>query len=191
MDPQHVAEERPLLQSPVETDDLAWDSSSTRKPTGASQHPGLALVVPCLLLILLAEIGSTLITTPMSQIQEGIICQSRHSGILDPSKDIRCKDGDVQSELSTIQGWDLTFGLVPGLITAVPYGIAADKYGRKVILSLSLFGVTLVQAADMVICKPRVIAFRKVSSSQEEENGCVRADSETIKAGFPVPSLSV
>ncbi|KAF4504262.1 hypothetical protein G6O67_008435 [Ophiocordyceps sinensis] len=88
----------------------------------------------------------------MNQIQEGIICQMWHPGIPEPSKDVRCKDRDVQSELSTLRGWELTFGLIPGLLTAIPYGIIADRYGRKVVLSLSLFGITLVQAVDIIIC---------------------------------------
>lgn len=166
MDPQHVAEARPLLQSSARNHDSP-SASSTHEPRSASQRLGLALVLPCLLLILLVEIGATLITTPMNQIQEGIICQMWHPGIPEPSKDVRCKDRDVQSELSTLRGWELTFGLIPGLLTAIPYGIIADRYGRKVVLSLSLFGITLVQAVDIIICKLRVCAFRRASSSRQ------------------------
>lgn len=167
MDRQHVTEGTPLFSSPTRRDrhddstrerstrESSTRESSTRDPPVASPRLGLAMAMAFLLLIMLVEIGATLVSTPMSQIQEAIICKVHHPDTSEPSTDARCKDQGVQSELSTLQGWELTFGLLPGLLTAVPYGIAADRYGRRVILSLSLLGFALVQATDAVICEPR------------------------------------
>ncbi|KAF4511925.1 hypothetical protein G6O67_001122 [Ophiocordyceps sinensis] len=146
MDRQHVTEGTPLFSSPTRRD--RHDDSTRERSTRESST---------------LEIGATLVSTPMSQIQEAIICKVHHPDTSEPSTDARCKDQGVQSELSTLQGWELTFGLLPGLLTAVPYGIAADRYGRRVILSLSLLGFALVQATDAVICWfPGIFPLRSV-----------------------------
>ncbi|ODA77560.1 hypothetical protein RJ55_07189 [Drechmeria coniospora] len=85
-------------------------------------------------------------------IQEGIICRQRFPNVTDPVRDPLCKHRDVQSELSIIQGWEATFGLIPGILTGVPYGVAADRYGRRIVLALSLLGLAMSQLTDVVIC---------------------------------------
>lgn len=148
-------EDRPLLSTPT--------------PCRAAHRPDVvekrapprrvAVVVPCLLLLAAVEIGSALVAVPMNQIQEGIMCRERYPNVLASATDARCKGSDVQSALSSLQGWELTFGLVPGLLTAVPYGIAADRYGRRPVLGLSLLGICIVQAVDIVVCESRRVPF--------------------------------
>lgn len=42
-----------------------------------------------------------------------------------------------------------------GILTAIPYGFMADKYGRKPVFLLSIFGVLLNVAGYEAICKLR------------------------------------
>jgi MFS family permease len=99
---------------------------------------------------LVFEISILLVSVPMSPIQEAIICRKYYPDAAKTSP--VCKSEVVQSELSMLKGWEITFGLLPGMLTAVPYGMVADKYGFKVVLGLSLLGLTLSQAIDIVIC---------------------------------------
>lgn len=96
--------------------------------------------------------ASPFIDIPLLQIQEEIICRNHHQDIVDGS-DPRCKDPTVQSDLAFLTGWSGSFVLIPGLMTAVPYGYRADKYGRGFILRLSMFGMTLWQGATILVCK--------------------------------------
>ncbi|KAK4215430.1 major facilitator superfamily domain-containing protein [Rhypophila decipiens] len=59
-----------------------------------------------------------------------------------PEQDF-CKSDIVQGELAILTGWKETFDTIPGIILALPYGYAADRYGRQPILLLSLLGVIL------------------------------------------------
>ncbi len=143
---------------------------SPRTNDGGNRERGTAsrikIAVLCLALFLVIEFAATILAICISQIQEGVICQGFYPDVEDTKTDPRCKDDRVQSELSTIQGWGFTFAIIPGIITAVPYGVAADKYGRRIILSLSLLGTFLVEALGMIICELGLRVLRKERSVQ-------------------------
>lgn len=128
----------------------------------------LAIALPYLLVFLAFEIAVSLVAIPMSPIQEVIICRKHYADVV--GADPRCKNEVVQSELSMLKGWEVTFALIPGMVTAVPYGMAADKYGRRLVLGLSLLGLTLSQAADIIICASRAIVCVLALDAQVERN---------------------
>ncbi|KAK2814624.1 hypothetical protein FQN49_008129 [Arthroderma sp. PD_2] len=51
-----------------------------------------------------------------------------------------------------LSGWRETFYLLPAALVAIPYGIAADRVGRKPILLLSFVGILLEGIATRLIC---------------------------------------
>ncbi|KAM3468360.1 hypothetical protein MY5147_008019 [Beauveria neobassiana] len=109
------------------------------------------IIFKCFFLSICMEISNILITIPLNQILESIICRqlvSDHASGIDP----RCKNENVQRELSFIRGWQLTFDLIPGLLTAMMYGLAAKKYGRQFILALAVLGATLAATFVLVVC---------------------------------------
>lgn len=116
----------------------------------------LTTIGMCLLLIITLDIGASLVSTALLQVQEDIICrdfsqqEQRRQGV---SNETDCKGNDVQSELSIIQSWLVVFQLLPGLIMAVPMGLVSDRYGRSPVLGLSLFGITLSYLFSAVVCK--------------------------------------
>ena len=113
----------------------------------------LAIAVPALILLLLLEFGSVMSDVPLNEITEAIICRSMHGASIQPATDVRCKGTDVQSELALITGWEMTFNFIPSLITAIPYGLAADRYGRRAVLLLANLGVILSSVVVLIICK--------------------------------------
>lgn len=96
-------------------------------------------------------IYGALLTIPEHVLAEEMLCRKYHPDI-ESGKDPRCKDDDVQNELSFINGWSITLILLPGVLTAVPYGLLADAYGRRLGLALAVLGVLLQQISTLVIC---------------------------------------
>lgn len=85
---------------------------------------------------------------PWQRTVEAIFCKEWYS-LHDPSlppdaipEDL-CKIAPVQGRVAAIVGWDVSLGQLPGLFLTVPYGILADKIGRKPVLVLSLFGLII------------------------------------------------
>ncbi|PTB62258.1 hypothetical protein BBK36DRAFT_1172814 [Trichoderma citrinoviride] len=56
-------------------------------------------------------------------------------------------------ELSLLQSWIAASETIMSFLTAAPCGMAADIYGRKRMLQLSIAGTILAQAFDAVICR--------------------------------------
>jgi MFS family permease len=116
------------------------------------RHPKFLKVVFIVLASLFfISIGDYMNRAPWMRIQEDIVCRAyyRHTfphefeGPFDPIPEDRCKVPDVQSKLAMLRGWDQTLSCIPSIFTAVPYGVIADKYGRKLVLVLSLVGIIL------------------------------------------------
>jgi MFS family permease len=164
------SERAPLLgpgdanrRTDFETNPPESDTASTALPPATKLiSPAKRILVLALsftLLITLA-IGGALLNVPIAEIQEEIICRRIHGPDFDPGK---CKDKNVQSELSLIRGWDTTFTLIPSFLTSVPYGAVADRYGRTLVLGLSLFGITLNAMFGSLVCAmPHVFHLRTV-----------------------------
>ncbi|KAM3451459.1 hypothetical protein MY3296_005275 [Beauveria thailandica] len=133
-------------------------------PRGSKSTQARCIIFKCFFLSICMEISNILITIPLNQILESIICRrlvssDHRSNGLDP----RCKNENVQRELSFIRGWQLTFDLIPGLLTAIMYGLAAKKYGRQFILALAVLGATLAATFVLVVCSfPAVFSPRLV-----------------------------
>ncbi|EJP67264.1 MFS transporter [Beauveria bassiana ARSEF 2860] len=106
-------------------------------------------------------VGNGMTDTPLNEISEAIICRNIFGQVPDPASDPRCKDSQVQAELALISGWELTFGLIPSLVVGVPFGLAADKYGRRAVILLTSVGVVLSTLLTIVICRyPETFSLR-------------------------------
>ena len=44
-----------------------------------------------------------------------------------------------------IKGWDNALSCIPAIFFAIPYGYVGDRYGRKIMLILAVFGILLSQ----------------------------------------------
>src|SRR4051794_28641495 len=95
------------------------------------------------LLIFSSEVCVVLLAVPQTQILEDAICDKYYHKeqplpLAHPLS--RCKVESVQKELSLIKGWQNSFDMMPGFITALPYATLAEKTGRRFIAALSLLG---------------------------------------------------
>lgn len=133
-------QQQPLLQSPEAQHD---DSDSKRA--------AYKVIKQCFIINACMEISGYLISIPLNPILESIICRNAFADISGDA-DPRCKSSLVQGELSFIRGWQLTFDFVPGMLTAMPYTLMANKYGRPYILLLAVVGGSLASSFIVLIC---------------------------------------
>ncbi|KAK4199848.1 major facilitator superfamily domain-containing protein [Triangularia verruculosa] len=112
------------------------------------------VIILTFITLFLIELGIGITVAPINAIMESIICRQHYPKLpLSPIKqfaggvalidDPICKSPDVQSELAMLRGWAQTFECIPGILGAVPYGILSDRWGRRPVLALSLFGCLL------------------------------------------------
>ncbi|KAM0405812.1 hypothetical protein FCULG_00005105 [Fusarium culmorum] len=141
-------DEQELLLQPEERDDE--DDTKAADEYSTWRHHFRLLLLGYLSFVFL-KLSPNMFNTLLSQILEGILCRQYH-GTSDPTSDPRCKDEDVQGELSIILSMKATFELLPTVIFSIPYGLAADVYGRKPVLIVATLGCVLYGLAGLVIC---------------------------------------
>ncbi|KAF7183284.1 hypothetical protein CNMCM7691_003197 [Aspergillus felis] len=99
-------------------------------------------------------LAMALIAAPQADIVENIICRHLQDPDLDLTKQpLDCKREAVQSELALVQGWADSLIQIPGIFLALPYGIMADKCGRKPVFMLSFLGVLLSDTWVKIVCE--------------------------------------
>ena len=144
------------LTSPDASTALLQDYSESREETlpPSSSPPRHRHYVRVIALSLVAaifiEVGDFMERAPMMRLMEDILCRKYYEStaplgthITLPIPEQECKIPAVQGELAMLKGWDAALACIPGLLLALPYGYIADRYGRKIVLLLSLIGVTL------------------------------------------------
>lgn len=102
----------------------------------------------CFATAILIDCGALFLHTPQTSILEDIICR-RHYKSLPGQHD--CTVGPVQAELASVDQLFNTFSRLPGLIVAVPFGIMADRFGRRPVLLLCILGALLQDIASKSI----------------------------------------
>lgn len=151
-------------------DDEDDDSSAGPDPIAhlrAVLRPRVTLLA--LIIIFLVELGVGMVVPPANAIMESIICRKMHPDVFSPgsgtlgaaarrlaggivlTEEPTCKNPDVQGYLAMLRGWASTFECIPGIVGAVPYGILSDRWGRKGVLGLSIWGIWAGTAFTYVV----------------------------------------
>ena len=128
--------------------------------------PWVFLVVLAIFLVTVIDLGAFLAVPPKTRVFEANLCL-RYYQKHDPSKinkdgtvdEALCKINAVQAKMAAIMGWASMFEAIPGIFLALPYGILADKYGRKWIFVLALVGLQLDSLWVLFICTHRWAPF--------------------------------
>ncbi|KAH8682561.1 major facilitator superfamily domain-containing protein, partial [Xylariales sp. PMI_506] len=123
------------------------------RPTENLSSSRLVRIIFVILMFVLLEGTSNLQGIPINQILEDIICRNVRAGLRPGGASESCGDDpDVQGELALLKGWQSTLDLLAGVIAAIPFGFLADKYGRKLVLSIAILGAFLSQAFYIIVC---------------------------------------
>ncbi|KFY64020.1 hypothetical protein V496_03525 [Pseudogymnoascus sp. VKM F-4515 (FW-2607)] len=108
----------------------------------------------------LVNFGAFMMTMPQFRIFEDIICHHYYDNLSGPSHlsldtpidESHCKVDPVQAELATVVAGLFVASSVPSLLLSMPYGILADRIGRKPVFILSVIGIELTELLNLVIC---------------------------------------
>ncbi|KAL4785385.1 major facilitator superfamily domain-containing protein [Aspergillus varians] len=108
------------------------------------------LMITLLAMILAVEVGFVMAGGPMTRIYESIVCRE-YFAQFDPSKigadgqvpEEMCKGKEVQSEVAAVKGYMEFFEGILSILLAAPYGLLADRYGRKKALCFGIPGFVL------------------------------------------------
>ncbi|KAF8537766.1 major facilitator superfamily domain-containing protein [Trichophaea hybrida] len=113
----------------------------------------------CAVLIVTLFIAVFLSAAPQLRLIESIICSNYYREndrrIFNENGNIPeqyCKVDSIQEELAFLNGFQTLFSNIPGVLLAIPYGVLADRYGRKIILVLALLGLTLSFSWILFVC---------------------------------------
>ncbi|OJJ31597.1 hypothetical protein ASPWEDRAFT_32219 [Aspergillus wentii DTO 134E9] len=126
-------------------------SHAKRRPGNHEVHDAsvqkirFRLMVTLFAIVLAVEMGFIMFSGPLIRIYESVTCR-KHYREYDPSQigadgnvdEKLCKINEVQTELAAIQGYMEFFdGLICALM-AIPYGLLADRKGRKPVICLCI-----------------------------------------------------
>ncbi|OAQ58802.2 major facilitator superfamily domain-containing protein [Pochonia chlamydosporia 170] len=161
---EHPAEQQPLL---LPSDDGELRSQDNELPERErAQQPNQALTFTFLGLILLTiGVSRCLITDATSRLERETICHQFLSSNGSSGYNNGCRDSggnlapEVVFELGFIHFWDNTLTLLPGILVALPFGVLADTYSRKNILTISVCGILLSQAFRHISSPPCAAFF--------------------------------
>ncbi|KAF7184358.1 hypothetical protein CNMCM7691_005110 [Aspergillus felis] len=113
----------------------------------------LSTVVFCL------SAAGFMLNVPLTQLIEENIC-TRYAPQGAPTER-HCKSDEIQSKLAYLNGNLSLVEAVVGLFVAFPFGVLADRVGRKPVIFLSVIGTSLALAWELA-----VIAFPKIVQVQ-------------------------
>ncbi|KAE8448084.1 hypothetical protein EG329_009849 [Mollisiaceae sp. DMI_Dod_QoI] len=160
-------EEAPLLSSPESPTTSSFPRSP--RPTFGSRtssyihhhqtHSPRVITAIILLVLFILSFGSYLMTVPGLRIYEDIICHHYydriqgvgHVGLEGEIDESMCKGDEVQKELSIVMAGLLVVGAIPSLVMTIPYGLLADRIGRKPVFMLAIIGLVLCALWQMIV----------------------------------------
>ncbi|PNS16729.1 Quinidine resistance protein 1 [Sphaceloma murrayae] len=136
------------------------DSTTTLRPR--------AILILILIVIAIFTLGDTISDTPQKRIFESIYCYkyweehdptkllvSRENvgpGAIGGVEEKWCKVASVQADVAMLRGWQIFFDGIPSLLVAIPFGILADRIGRKPIVMLGIFSFILRISWMQFVC---------------------------------------
>ncbi|CZS99504.1 hypothetical protein WAI453_002495 [Rhynchosporium graminicola] len=144
-------------RSPTEASHLLPEVPQSRRhttwPHQVTTPRNIVLLLALILLILASAGGLTVV--PQTRLLEDILCHRYYDdtrGLSDIDESL-CKNDAIQSELAYINGLTTAVEAVIGLIFAFPFGILADKIGRKPVFMMSVFGTTLYLVSFVAVLR--------------------------------------
>ncbi|KAH6957907.1 major facilitator superfamily domain-containing protein [Ilyonectria sp. MPI-CAGE-AT-0026] len=112
------------------------------------------VVLMCVQFLFIIEFSQFIMEPPLQEIMEDFVCHSYHPDHamgVPQEQDARCKDADVQGTLAMARSWMLWVEMLVPLLVQIPYGVSADRYGRRPVLFLGLFGIVLSTIWYMIV----------------------------------------
>ncbi|OTB04419.1 hypothetical protein M426DRAFT_320782 [Hypoxylon sp. CI-4A] len=117
-------------------------------------HNGQTIVNLLTLIIFAASSSSGFINIPLTRILEDIVCR-QHYGLSEsadaPIDERYCKDAAIQQKVAFIMALEGSLPAAVGFFAAFPWGLLADRFGRKPVVALCLFGIVINILWGMIV----------------------------------------
>lgn len=133
-------------------------------------RPRCYVLVLVLGIVFATELASSVSKAPLIRVFESIICREYYERanpkLLFENRNIdeqQCKNAAVQQELALLRGWRDFYDYLPGLFLAIPFGMVADRYGRKWLSLLNVLSAWLRVVWIYFVCAfPHMLPIRMV-----------------------------
>lgn len=150
-----AGEQSPLLSHNPDPNSTENDIAQQRKQL----RPRVMLLVFAAVFGL--ELGVAIFTPPSAAIMERILCRDFYPEFSNGTSSAEwvphgdCKIPEVQAPLAMLRGWMSTFEAIPAMLTAMPWGILSDRWGRRPVMTCSIAGLVLNSAFAVLVCRSR------------------------------------
>jgi MFS family permease len=104
----------------------------------------------CALFTLTVQLASELSAAPSLRMIELAICRHHYNMRGSIPNDL-CSSDDIQRRVANFRAVLGTLETLPGLFLAVPYGMLADKKGRKLVITISMVGIVLTAWSALLV----------------------------------------
>ncbi|KAI2781022.1 MFS general substrate transporter [Daldinia loculata] len=160
---RHVDESSPLLQNGVE---VAGDVPVPSEPPHSVpiRHKQRIIILLCAFAFTMM-LGDNLQPAALVQVFENVICDDYYkTNSLPPASNGTlpnpCKAQPIQKELALVRGFQQLVPIFPSLLCTVPYGLLAERIGRKRVLIMSGAGVFSALSWVLAVCYWRFASIR-------------------------------
>ncbi|KAH0498102.1 hypothetical protein TgHK011_005376 [Trichoderma gracile] len=103
-----------------------------------------------------------LLMIPIYRLIEDTVCHVYYGDdSLDMIDEMKCKTDEVQARMAYLLGWLGLFNSIMSLLTTFPYGMLADKVGRKPTILLAYAGMALAAVSGPLMLRVAQHALRK------------------------------
>lgn len=106
----------------------------------------------CLLLVAAHQAASSLAMLAAADLNEAVVCRSFYGHVPDPTNGEHCRELTVHSKLANLLGVEAMLAMAMSIAAPIPIGVAADRYGRRPLLVLTLVGSVLNVGSRLFIC---------------------------------------
>ncbi|RWA11541.1 hypothetical protein EKO27_g3586 [Xylaria grammica] len=128
---------------------IAWLARVVPK----AQKPGTIVFILCVV-IFIGSASSGFQNMPMTRIFEDILCRQYYDRIHShegPIDEDMCKVDAIQSKLAYLFAITSSLNAGVSVLAALPWGIAADKIGRRPVFAMGLIGMSLSLLWIMIV----------------------------------------
>ncbi|KAG6230634.1 hypothetical protein E4U34_000111 [Claviceps purpurea] len=155
-------ERQQLLIPRPNDDDDSQDECRQLPQDSFAKSDHVSLFVMLAFAVITKTIGSSLYAAAVYSVEYNINC-GHYLPNSTASSPMQCRSDDANAEFFTIETWKNHLGMLVGLLTAVPYGLAADRFSRRNLLALSIGGILISMAGEIIVCLfPNVFPLRLV-----------------------------
>jgi hypothetical protein len=156
-----LPEEEPLFPQEEATTAQPEDVQGTSWQQAISAHLTEWKIIYLIgLFIFLDDLGGQIRVAPEVEMLERLVCrdyyQRLHSNAIyrdGVAVEYLCKADGVQSQLANLRGGLSLVRGIAQLMVVLPFGLLADKVGRRLVITLSLLSLCLADGWIVIVCE--------------------------------------